>query len=248
MIVLEKDLSRPYEIIDVVTTPDGSPVAMVHCNNCTSEINAWAGLFREYQELLGVPVNMGQLYDRLFLCSLEGDPDCGGLVTYNYVSGEPVAGFDEGRPLFVRSAGDRFNLANFFRAQIYASVCVLKMGNGILFDKEGVRVDRITGHGGLFKTPGVGARYLAAALGSPITVMETAGEGGAWGIALLASFMVSNPSGLPLDRYLDEVVFAGNAGSQVVPTPEDIAGFDRFMDNYMACLPVERAAVESKAL
>ncbi|MDE7388922.1 MAG: ATPase, partial [Muribaculaceae bacterium] len=193
MIVLEKELSKPYEMIDMVTTPDGSLVAMVHCNNCTSDLNAWVGLFKEYQQLLGVPVDMNEVFGKLYNAALDGAPDCGGLLAYNYFSGEPVTGMEEGRPLFVRSATDKFNLANFMRANLYASVAVLKLGNDILFNEEKVEVDRITGHGGLFKTPGVGQRILAAALNSPISVMETAGEGGAWGVALLASFMVNNP-------------------------------------------------------
>lgn len=186
MIVLEKELSKPYEVIDMVTTPDGYPVAMVHCNNCTSDLNAWVNLFKEYQQLLGVPVDMNEVFGKLYNNALTGDPDCGGLLSYNYFSGEPVTGLTEGRPLFVRSATDKFSLANFMRANLYASVAVLKIGNDILFNEEHVQVDRITGHGGLFKTPGVGQRVLAAALNSPISVMETAGEGGAWGIALLA--------------------------------------------------------------
>ena len=248
MIVLEKDLSQPYEVIDIVTTPDGSPVAMVHCNNCTSDINAWVGLFREYQEMLGVPVNVGEMYDRLFLRAMQGDPDCGGLVSFNYVSGELVTGFTEGRPLVVRSATDKFNLANLFRAQICASIVVLKIGNEILFEKEKVKVRRITGHGGLFKAPLVGQKLLAAALNSPISVMETAGEGGAWGIALLASYLVNNPAKLPLDRFLEEVVFEGNVGTEVKPDPVDVAGFDAFTANYTSCLPIERAAVECKPI
>lgn len=246
MIVLEKDLSKPNEMIDMVTTPDGSLVAMVHCNNCTSELNAWVGLFKEYQQLLGLPVDMGELYGKLYIHALEGDADCGGLVSYNYVSGEPVTGFAEGRPLFVRSASDKFNLANFMRAQLYASVAVLKAGNDVLFNEENVKVDRITGHGGLFKTKGVGQRVLAAALNSAISVMETAGEGGAWGIALLAGYLVNNSENLPLDEYLDKKVFAGDAGVEIVPTAEDVAGFNAYLENYMACLPVEAAAVEHK--
>lgn len=246
MIVLEKDLSKPNEMIDMVTTPDGSLVAMVHCNNCTSDLNAWVGLFKEYQELLGVPVDMGEIFGKLYNHALQGDPDCGGLVSYNYISGEPVTGFAEGRPLFVRSAGDKFNLANFMRSHLYGSVAVLKAGNDVLFKEENVKVDRITGHGGLFKTKGVGQRILAAALNSPISVMETAGEGGAWGIALLAGFLVNNPEKLPLDEYLDKVVFAGDAGVEIVPTAEDVAGFNAYLENYMACLPVEVAAVASK--
>lgn len=167
MIVLEKPLSKPYEVIDMVTTPDGSLVAMVHCNNCTSDLNAWVNLFREFQELLGLPVDMGKVFGTLYNNALKGEPDCGGLLSYNYISGEPVTGLAEGRPLFVRSAGDKFNLANFMRANLYAAVGVLKIGNDILFKEEKVEVDRITGHGGLFKTPGVGQRILAAALNSP---------------------------------------------------------------------------------
>ena len=204
MIVLEKPLSKPYEMIDMVTTPDGSLVAMVHCNNCTSDIND------------------------------------------NYVSGEPVTGLAEGRPLFVRSANDKFNLANFMRAQLYGAIGVLKIGNDILFKEEMIRVDRITGHGGYFKTPGVGQRMLAAALNSPISVMETAGEGGAWGIALLAGYAVNNPNKLNLADYLENVVFAGNTGVSIAPTAEDVAGFEKYIENYKRCLPIEQAAVDNK--
>ena len=246
MIVMEKDLSQPYEVIDMVTTPDGAPVAMVHCNNCTSDLNAWVGLFREYQELLGVPVDMGTIFGKLYNHALTGDADCGGLVSYNYISGEPVTGLAEGRPLFMRSAGDRFNLANFMRAHLCGAVGVLKLGNDILFKQEHVEVDRITGHGGLFKTKGVGQRILAAALNSPISVMETAGEGGAWGIALLGSFLVNNPAGLSLPDFLEQVVFAGNTGEEIAPTPEEVAGFDAYLANYKAALPVEQCAVQYK--
>ena len=246
MIVLEKDLSRPYKVIDMVTTPDGSPVAMVHCNNCTSDINAWVGLFKEYQELLGVKVDMSEIYDRLFNQALKGDADCGGLLSYNYISGEPVTGFDDGRPLFIRSANDKFNLANFMRAHLYGSVGVLKVGNDILFNKEGVEVDRITGHGGLFKTKGVGQRILAAAINSPISVMETAGEGGAWGIALLASYLVNKKENQSLADFLDQNVFAGDKGVEVKPNPEDVKGFNQYIKRYKAGLKIEQAAVEFK--
>ncbi len=246
MIVLEKDLSKPYEMIDMVTTPDGSPVAMVHCNNCTSDLNAWISLFKEYQELLGVPVDMNEVFGKLYNHALEGDADCGGLIAYNYISGEPVTGLAEGRPLFVRSANDKFNLANFMRANLYASVGVLKIGNDILFNEEKIKVDRITGHGGLFKTKGVAQRILAATLNSPISVMETAGEGGAWGIALLAAYLVNNAKKLNLADYLDECVFAGNTGVEIAPTPEDVAGFNAYIENYKAGLPIEEAAVRSK--
>lgn len=246
MIVLEKDLSKPYEMIDMVTTPDGSLVAMVHCNNCTSDLNAWVNLFKEYQELLGIPVDMNEIFGKLYNHALQGDADCGGLLSYNYISGEPVTGLAEGRPLFVRSANDKFNLANFMRAHLYASVGVLKIGNDILFKQEKVKVDRITGHGGLFKTKGVGQRVLAAAIDSPISVMETAGEGGAWGIALLASFLVNNTAGQTLADFLEEKVFAGNAGVEIAPTAEDIAGFNAYIENYKAGLPIEETATKCK--
>lgn len=246
MIVLEKPLSKPYEVIDMVTTPDGSLVAMVHCNNCTSDLNAWVNLFREYQELLGLPVDMGKVFGTLYNNALKGDPDCGGLLSYNYISGEPVTGLEEGRPLFVRSANDKFSLANFMRANLYASVGVLKIGNDILFKEEKVEVDRITGHGGLFKTPGVGQKILAAALNSPISVMETAGEGGAWGIALLASYLVNNVKKQSLAAFLNESVFLGNAGVEIAPDPADVAGFDTYIQAYTRGLAIEHAAVKAK--
>ena len=246
MIVLEKDLSKPNEMIDMVTTPDGSLVAMVHCNNCTSDINAWVKLFKEYQQLLGIPVDMNEIYSKLYNHALTGNADCGGVLSYNYISGEPVAGLQEGRPLVVRSANDKFNLANFIRTNLYATVAVLKLGNDVLFNEEKIKVDRITGHGGLFKTPVVGQRILAAALNSPISVMETAGEGGAWGIALLASYLVNNEKKLNLADWLDEVVFAGNTGVEIAPDPEDVAGFNAYIENYKKGLAIEKAATENK--
>ena len=247
MIVLEKDLSKPYEMIDMVTTPDGSLVAMVHCNNCTSDLNAWVNLFKEYQQLLGVPVDMNEVFGKLYNNALTGDADCGGLIAYNYISGEPVTGLAEGRPMFVSSANDKINLANFMRANLYASVGVLKIGNDILFNDEKVKVDRITGHGGLFKTKGVGQRVLAAAINSPISVMETAGEGGAWGIALLGSFLVNNPEAKTLAGWLEDCVFAGNTGEEIAPTAEDVAGFNKWIENYKRGLAIEQAAVANKA-
>lgn len=242
MIVLEKELSKPYEMIDMVTTPDGSPVAMVHCNNCTSDLNAWVNLFKEYQQLLGIPVDMNEVFGKLYNHALEGDADCGGLISYNYISGEPVTGLAEGRPLFVRSANDKFNLANFMRANLYASVGVLKIGNDILFNQEKIKVDRITGHGGLFKTKGVGQRILAAAINSPISVMETAGEGGAWGIALLASYLVKKADNESLADFLDNNVFVGNTGIEIAPTPEDVEGFNKYIKEYQSCLSIEKEA------
>jgi sugar (pentulose or hexulose) kinase len=247
MIVLEKDVTKPNEMIDIVTTPDGNLVAMVHCNNCTSDINAWVKLFKEYQELLGVKVDMNEVYAKLYNHALTGDVDCGGVISYNFISGEPVAGLtDGGRPLVMRSPNDRFNLANFMRANLYATIAVLKLGNDVLFKEENVKIDRITGHGGLFKTPGVGQKVLAAALNSPISVMETAGEGGAWGIALLAAYLVNNPDKLNLADYLEKVVFAGNTGIEIAPEPADVEGFNRYIETYKACIPVDQAAVEYK--
>ncbi len=246
MIVLEKELSKPNEMIDMVTTPDGYPVAMVHCNNCTSDLNAWVNIFKEYNELMGYPVDMNEIYGKLYNHALTGDNDCGGLVSYNYISGEPLTGLKEGRPMFVRSAGDKFSLANMMRAHLHASVGVLKMGNDVLFNEEKVKVNRITGHGGLFKTAGVGQRILAAALNSPISVMETAGEGGAWGMALLALYMASKAEGQTLPDFLDEKIFAGEVGVEIVPTAEEVAGFNAYMENYKAAIPVEAAAVMYK--
>lgn len=246
MIVLEKELSKPYEAIDMVTTPDGSLVAMVHCNNCTSDLNAWVNLFKESLELMGQKVDMDELYGRLYNNALTGDADCGGLLAYNYISGEPVTGLAEGRPMFVRSANDKFNLANFMRVHLYGSIGVLKIGNDILLKEEKIKIDRITGHGGLFRTKGVGQRVLAAALNSPISVMETAGEGGAWGIALLASYVVNNDKKQTLPDWLDAKVFAGNTGTEIAPTPADVEGFNKYIEAYKAGLAIEKAAVEAK--
>lgn len=244
MIVMEKELSRVYREIDLVTTPDGSPVAMVHCNNCTSDLNAWVNLFKESMEAMGMEVDMTRLFSVLYNKALAGDADCGGLMSYCYFSGEPVTGFEEGRPLFVRDVDCTFNLANFMRTHLFTSLGALKIGLDILFKEEKVEADEIFGHGGLFKTKDVGQRILAAAMNTPVSVMETAGEGGAWGIALLASYMKNKENGETLDHYLSEKVFAGNKGQRVDPDPADVAGFDAFIDRYKAALPVEKAAVE----
>ena len=247
MIVLEHKLSKPYPSIDIVTTPDGSPVAMVHCNNCTSDINAWVNIFKDYIELTGQKADMGELFTNLFNVALKGDPDCGGLVTYNYISGEPVTDLADGRPLVVRSANDKFTLANFMRANLYGAVAVLKIGNDILLKDEKVNVDRITGHGGFFTTPVVGQKILAAALNSPISVMKTAGEGGPWGMAILASYLVNNKNHQSLADYLDNNVFAGNTGSEVKPDPADVDGFNKYIENYKKGLEIEKAATKYKA-
>ena len=245
MIVLEKDLSKPYEAIDIVTTPAGHQVAMVHCNNCTSDLNAWVGIFREFSEAFGIEVDMNKLFGTLYNKALEGDADCGGLLAYNYFSGEHITGFNEGRPLFVRNPDSKFNLANFMRVNLFTSLGALKVGFDILLKNEDVKIDKIYGHGGLFKTKGVGQGILAAALNSPVSVMETAGEGGAWGIALLASYMVNKADGETLDQFLADKVFGGSAGSEMQPNPADVAGFDAFIERYKAGLPIERAAVEA---
>ena len=244
MAVLEKDLSQAYDEIDLVTTPTGAAVAMVHCNNCTSDLNAWVNIFKEFAESFGMKVDMNELFGTLYNKAMEGDADCGGLLAYNYFSGEHITGFEEGRPLFVRKPDSKFNLANFMRVHLLTSLGVLKVGNDILA-KEGVKLDKITGHGGLFKTPVVGQKLLAAALNCPVTVMETAGEGGAWGIALLAAYMVQKEDGETLEAFLDKKVFAGEEGTTLAPDAKDVEGFNEFIKRYNAGLPIERAAVES---
>lgn len=245
MIVLEKELSKVYDAIDLVTTPDGSLVAMVHCNNCTSDLNAWVNLFKEYSDLMGMKVDMNELYGNLYRKALEGDDDCGGLLAYNYFSGEHVTGFNEGRPLFVRRPDAKFSLANFMRVHLFTALGALKTGLDILLKEEGVQVDEILGHGGLFKTKGVGQSILAAAIDAPVSVMETAGEGGAWGIALLASYMINKGADESLAAFLDSKVFAGQKGEKMEPKAADVQGFNEFMKLYGAGLAIERAAVEN---
>lgn len=244
MVVLEKDLSKAYEEIDIVTTPTGDPVAMVHCNNCTSDINAWAGLFREFAELIGPGVDTNKLYTTLFNVAMSADKDCGGLLSYNYISGENITGFEEGRPMFIRMPDAKFTLANFMRTHLYSAVAALKIGNDILFNEEGVTVDRITGHGGFFKTPGVGQRIMAAALNVPVTCMETAGEGGPWGMALLAAYMQLKADGETLGDFLENRVFKGESGETVAPDIADINGFNKFMKAYNSGIAAQRAAVD----
>lgn len=244
MIVLEKALEKVHEEIDMVTTPSGDAVAMVHCNNCTSDLNAWVNIFKEFAESFGMDVNMDQLFGTLYHKALEGDKDCGGLLAYNYFSGEHITGFEEGRPMFVRTPDSRFNLANFMRANLYTSLGALKVGLDILMKEEKVAVDRITGHGGLFKTKGVGQSILAGAMDATVSVMKTAGEGGAWGIALLASYMIQKDAGETLEDCLQQKVFGGDEGEKMDPNPEDVKGFDEFICRYRAGFPIERAAVD----
>ena len=244
MVVLEKDMSKPYEEIDMVTTPAGDPVAMVHCNNCTSDLNAWVNLFKEFAESFGMAVDMNKLFFTLYNKALEGDKDCGGMLAYNYFSGEHITRFEEGRPLFVRTPESKFNLANFMRLHLCTSLGALKTGLDILFKSEGVSIDKILGHGGLFKTKGVGQKIVAGAINVPVTVMETAGEGGAWGIAVLASYMKNKDINEGLDEFLNKKVFGEQDSVTVEPDAKDVAGFDEFMKRYTKGLPIERAAVD----
>ena len=243
MVVLEKAMSKAYEEIDMVTTPDGMPVAMVHCNNCTSDLNAWVNLFDEFADTFGMKIDKNDLYGTLYRKALESDTDCGGLLAYNYFSGEPVTGLNEGRPMFVRTPDAKFTLANFMRSHLYSALAALKVGNDILLKEEKVAVDSITGHGGLFKTPVVGQQILAAALNAPVTVMDTASEGGAWGIAILACYMVEKAADESLGDYLKNKIFAGQTGTTISPKAEDVEGFDKFVASYVKTLPAEHAAV-----
>ncbi|WP_294783248.1 FGGY-family carbohydrate kinase [uncultured Eubacterium sp.] len=244
MVVMEHALSKYYEEIDMVTTPDGKPVAMVHCNNCTSDLNAWVGLFGEALETFGVKPDMDTLYGTLYRKALEGDTDCGGLLAYNYFSGESITGFEKGRPLFVRRPDSAFNLANFMRVHLMTSLGALKAGMDILVKQEKVQIDKMLGHGGFFLTKGVGQRIMAAAMQTPVFVMETAGEGGAWGIALLAAYMQNKSEGETLPEYLNTRIFHGEEGSAMQPEAADVEGFEAFMKDYKAGLAIERAAVE----
>lgn len=244
MVVLEKELSKVYPEIDLVTTPSGDPVGMVHCNNCTSDLNAWVSVFKEFAETFGMEIGMDDLYGTLYRKAMEGNKDCGGLLAYNYFSGEHITNFEEGRPLFVRAPQSSFNLANFMRVHLYTSLGALKVGMDIMLKEEHVELDRILGHGGLFKTKGVGQSILAGAIDTPVSVMETAGEGGAWGIALLASYMVHREEDENLADFLAEKVFAGETGIEMQADPEDVAGFNTFIERYKEGFPIERAAVD----
>lgn len=241
MIVLEKELSAFYKELDLVTTPDGKPVAMVHANNCTGEYDSWINLFKQVIEATGLSIDVPTLYDKILNQALIGDEDCGGLMAYNYLSGEPMTGFDDGRPLFVRALDSSFNLPNFMRAQLFSSLCALRIGLDILFEKEGIELNSITGHGGFFKTPVVGQTVMAAATHTPIDVLESAGEGGAWGIAVLAKFVGNKKS---LQQFLDEDVFCDVKKVRIEASQKDCDGFDRFLDRYMKAFAVEKSAVD----
>jgi sugar (pentulose or hexulose) kinase len=244
MIVLEEELSRAYEEIDQVTTPSGDLVAMVHCNNCTTDINAWVNLFDEFSKAAGFKMDTGNLFKLLYGKALEGDDECGGLLAYNYFSGEHITGFEEGRPLFVRTPTSNFNLANFMRVHLFTSLGGLRTGMDLLLGKEGVKLDKMLGHGGFFKTEEVGQKIMAAAINTPVSVMETAGEGGAWGIAVLASYMTAKEEGETLGDYLNNKVFNNAEAVKIEPCQKDVDGYNQFMERYTAGLPIERAAVD----
>ena len=242
MVVLEKPLKNVYEEIDIVTTPSGKDVAMVHCNNCCTDLDYWVNIFAEFAKASGNDMPKYKIYDLLYESALSGDADCGGLVNINYFSGEPVSHTEDGRPMFLRTQKSSFNLANFFRAQIYSAMSTLKIGMKIL-EKEGVKIDRLTGHGGLFKTPIVGQKLMAGAMNAPVSVMETAGEGGAWGIAVLARYALENEE--KLEDYLDKKVFSRCKSSTVNPDEKDARGFEKYMKLYESSLEVEKAAYKN---
>lgn len=243
MIVLEKALKGLHREIDMVATPSGMPVAMSHANNGTSDLNAWVGLFGEFAALSGHPMDQGKIFETLYTHSLAGDADCGGLLAYGYYSGENITMINEGRLAFLRCPDSRFTLANFMRVHLYTSLGAVKLGLDILTKQEQVKLDRVMGHGGFFKTPGVGQRYLAAAMEAPVTVMATASEGGAWGMALLAAYLLEKERYPKLEDYLEQQVFAGLEGETIAPTKEDIAGFRTFMERYTAGLEIEKSAI-----
>ena len=244
MIVLNKALSKLYPEIDMVTTPSGLPVAMVHCNNCSSDLDAWIRIFNEFANLSGHPIRKPELYDMLLNCAMTGDADCSGLVSCNYFSGEPITHLDEGRPMVLRSPDTSFTLANLMRCHLLSALATLKIGLDILLS-ENVEIDKILGHGGYFKTKGVGQKLLAAAMNTPVSVMETAGEGGAWGMAVLAQYMALKGEGEALEDFLDNRVFAGMKSITEQPDPADVAGFNTYIENYKKMLEAEKAAVAS---
>jgi sugar (pentulose or hexulose) kinase len=244
MVVLDHQLARVHRELDLVTTPAGDPVAMVHCNNGASELNAWVGLFAEFARGIGVEIDPTKVFETLFAAALGGASDCGGMLAFNYLSGEPITDLEEGRPLFLRSPDSGLDLGTFMRTHLFASLATLRIGMDVLQKTEGVRLDRMFAHGGMFKTEGVAQRFLAAAIDTPVSVGDLAGEGGAWGIAVLAAFAADAAPGRSLADYLDTTVFTGTNLQTHLPDPIDVAGFDAFMQRYVAALPVERAAVD----
>jgi len=244
MLVLEKALSKLHTEIDMVATPTGKPVAMVHCNNCTSDLDAWVNLFGDVLTKMGVKLDKTELYRTLYNAALNGDPDCGGLVSVNYLSGEHMTGFYEGRPLFVRTPDSNFRVENFMRSLLLSAMATLKIGMNILTEDEGVEISKLLGHGGLFKTAVVGQKLMAGVLNIPIAVMDSAGEGGAWGIALLAAYSVSKENGETLEQFLDKKIFADSAVSTIEPDASDVKGFEEYLKRYKQALKVEHSAIE----
>jgi len=243
MIVLKEPLSKVHPEIDMVTTPTGKPVAMVHSNNCTSDLDAWVDLFQEFANIVGLQISRSKLFEILYHHALQGDADGGGLLAYNTVSGEPIIHLKEGRPLFVRKPDSRFTLSNFIRVHLFSALAVLRIGLDIL-NQENVKINQIVGHGGFFKTE-VGQRMMAAALNVPVSVMKIAGEGGAWGMALLASYLRWRKENESLETYLSNKVFAGEQAVTIAPNPADVAGFEAFMERYKKGLVIERTAMET---
>ncbi|MCL2247722.1 MAG: FGGY-family carbohydrate kinase [Oscillospiraceae bacterium] len=245
MLVMEKALSKLYPELEMVTSPSGKPTAMVHCNNCTSDIDAWVAMFGDMMTKMGSPPDKTELYRTLYNAALNGDPDCGGLVSVNYLSGEHNTGFSEGRPLFARTPDSNFTVENFMRSLLFSCMATLRIGMDILTNEEGVKASKWLGHGGLFKTPTVGQKLMAGALETPVAVMESASEGGAWGIALLAAFLGSKENTETLEAFLENKIFANSAVSTITPDPKDIEGFNKYLKTYKSALKVEKTAVEN---
>ena len=244
MVVLEHELTRVHRELDLVTTPAGDLVAMAHCNNGASELAAWVGLFAEFAAATGIDMDTSTIFQTLFRSALEGASDCGGLMAFNYLAGEPITGLDEGRPMFLRTPDSTFDLATFMRTHLYAALATLRLGMDVLQREEAVHLDTMFAHGGLFTTKGVAQRFLAAAIDTPVAVGATAAEGGAWGIAVLAAYLVQRSPGESLADYLADNVFAAAELDVIKPDVADVAGFDVFMHRYVQALPVQRAAVE----
>lgn len=244
MIVLEKSMSKYYSEIDMVTTPDGHPVAMVHCNTCTSDIDAWVKLFYEFAKQMDKNTDISDVYNMLYQSAINGIYDCGGLTSINYFSGEPVVNIADGAPLFIRKVDSRFNLPNFMRTHIYSSFATVKIGLDLLFNEEQIKIKKLLGHGGLFKVEKVAQQMMASALDTPVEVNSAAGEGGAWGMAILAEYMVRKEQNQSLGQYLDKKIFADTKSSSCFPVKEETEGFNIFLERYKKALLVEGLAVE----
>ena len=246
MIVLEEKLKSVHREIDIVTTPCGAPVAMVHCNSCTSDLDAWFGVFGELLKEAGCDMPKGKLYDMLYGLAAEGDADCSGVISYNYFAGEPVTGVKDGKLLMMRDPESVFSIRNLVRSLVYSCIASLKAGMDILTEQEHVKLERIYAHGGFFKTPVPSQSFLSAALGADVTLMQTAGEGGAWGIALLADYMAVRDDGETLEDYLNNRVFADMKGNTVSPQKKNVDGINEYMKNYLSGLEAVKAAVSEK--